>query len=308
MDFSFIIPCYNLAKYLPYAIDSALAQTHGTCEVIVIDDGSTDDTPEVARRYGDRIRYIRKPNAGLSAARNTGILESHGRFLSFLDADDTLDPGFTQAILEASLGNPSASVFVVRFRYIDTEGQWLRDATDPKLERDVFHQILGQNLAAPVAFSVRRSCFANAGMFDVSLTSCEDWEMWLRLAATGYEFHAIEERLANYREVPGSMSKNGERMWRMGLRASQRARSFAGHGYCRECRTRTRFASVRRASSFVVPSVWGVRESRGRGDWYQRPLRLYPMLARNPSMIFPYFIARLQRALAKITPNWRTFG
>src|SRR4051794_10354756 len=85
---SVIVPAYNYERYLSLAIESALAQTHSPLEVIVVDDGSTDDTPRVLAAYGDRIRAIRQPNQGAGAARNTGIAASRGDYLAFLDSDD----------------------------------------------------------------------------------------------------------------------------------------------------------------------------------------------------------------------------
>ncbi|MBO4300125.1 MAG: glycosyltransferase [Desulfovibrio sp.] len=92
---SVIIPCYNYARYLPIAVESALSQQSSALnvEVIVVDDGSTDDTPRVAQQYGHRIRYMFQENQGLSSARNTGMRAAHGDFLLFLDADDLLSPG-----------------------------------------------------------------------------------------------------------------------------------------------------------------------------------------------------------------------
>jgi hypothetical protein len=98
---SIIIPAYNYARYLPGAIDSALAQTHPHKEVIVVDDGSTDDTPEVIAHYGERVRGIRQANAGLSAARNTGIQAAQYPYVAFLDADDLLGPAFLAELMES---------------------------------------------------------------------------------------------------------------------------------------------------------------------------------------------------------------
>ena len=92
MRVSVVIPCYRQAHYLPTAVDSALAQTHPDVEVIVVDDGSDDDTAAVAARYGARVRYVRRPNGGLAAARNTGVAASTATYLKFLDADDHLVP------------------------------------------------------------------------------------------------------------------------------------------------------------------------------------------------------------------------
>src|SRR5262249_54531372 len=87
-----IIPCYNQGRFLAQAVASVLAQTYPHVGAVVVDDGSTDDTPEVAARYGHRIRYVRKPNAGLGAARNSGLLEASADFVLFMDSDDFLRP------------------------------------------------------------------------------------------------------------------------------------------------------------------------------------------------------------------------
>src|SRR5712672_3062654 len=97
---SVVIPAYNYAHYLPQAIDSVLSQTHSALEVIVVDDGSTDATPQVCTQYSDpRVRSIRQPNAGLSAARNTGIREARFPCVAFLDADDRWQPTFLATVL-----------------------------------------------------------------------------------------------------------------------------------------------------------------------------------------------------------------
>src|SRR5262249_41538424 len=101
---SVIIPCYKQAGYLPEAIDSALAQTYSPLEVIVVNDGSPDDTERVAKGYGDRIVYVHRPNGGLSAARNTGIARARGLYLKFLDSDDYLHPEQIAWQMEALAG------------------------------------------------------------------------------------------------------------------------------------------------------------------------------------------------------------
>src|SRR3954464_13524952 len=89
---SVVIPCYKQAQYLPEAIDSVLAQTYPAVECVVVNDGSPDDTEAVARGYGDRVRYVARPNGGISAARNSGSAVARGAYLKFLDADDHLHP------------------------------------------------------------------------------------------------------------------------------------------------------------------------------------------------------------------------
>src|ERR1700761_1458333 len=101
---SVIIPCYKQAQYLPEAVESVLAQTYPHVETIVVNDGSPDDTEAVAGRYGDRIRYVWRPNGGISAARNTGITQARGAYLKFLDSDDLLHPEQIARQMEALAG------------------------------------------------------------------------------------------------------------------------------------------------------------------------------------------------------------
>src|SRR5262249_50697164 len=108
---SVIIPCYKQARYLPEAIDSVLAQIYPNVEVIVVNDGSPDNTEAVASRYGDRIRYVWRPNGGISAARNTGIANMRGLYVKFLDSDDYLHPEQIAWQMEALAGREDAVSF-----------------------------------------------------------------------------------------------------------------------------------------------------------------------------------------------------
>src|ERR1051326_5639298 len=108
---SIIIPCFNAARWLPATLQSALAQTWPNLEVIVVDDGSTDHSAAIARRYeGDRVRGVVQPNAGAAAARNTGLRHARGEFIQFLDADDLLAPEKIAKQMEALLRAPAGAV------------------------------------------------------------------------------------------------------------------------------------------------------------------------------------------------------
>jgi len=219
---SVIIPAYNYARYLPEAIASVLAQTFEPLELIVVDDGSTDNTPEICAQYADpRFRYVRQDNAGLSASRNTGIHHATHEHVAFLDADDRWDPGFLRAIGEefSRLGRDFAAVATACSR-IDGEGTLL-----PPPRQNFLHQ--GELTVAtfclrnrPLSSSVvvRRAIFAECGGFDTSLRSSEDRDMWIRLTARGHRFFYVGTPLASIRRHPQNMSKNAPRMkWNSGL-------------------------------------------------------------------------------------------
>jgi glycosyltransferase involved in cell wall biosynthesis len=211
---SIVIPAYNYARYLPLAVDSALAQTHHPVEVLVIDDGSTDDTPAVMERYADRVVYIRQENRGLSGTRNRGVQEATHDLLVFLDADDMLAPTMVERCLATMRDAGEGCVLVAcRSQHVDEEGRQLHKAygtPSATVELDTRSFAL-KNRFQPSAVLVRRGPLRAVGGFDESLTSSEDRDAWLRLSAHGRAL-LIPERLLLYRVHTTSMSRNAARM------------------------------------------------------------------------------------------------
>jgi glycosyltransferase involved in cell wall biosynthesis len=211
---SVVIPAYNYAHFLPQAIDSALAQTYAKVEVIVVDDGSTDATPEVAARYGDRIRYIRKTNAGLPAARNTGIQHASHPFIGFLDADDLWKPEFLDRAMKLFAQLPRDYGLVASHAlYIDEQGRELvLKALTWAVHGPLDHRdVLIKTRFSPSAVVARKSALEAAGMFDETLRSSEDRDMWIRIGAK-YPLYLHTDRLALIRRHRNSMSRNAGRM------------------------------------------------------------------------------------------------
>ncbi len=184
---SIIIPCYNYSRFLPAAIDSALAQSTPalSVEVLVMDDGSTDDTAAVAARYGSRIRYHHKVNAGLSAARNTGIDLAANDLVVFLDADDMLAPGAVQNLLAArTTCSAPPAVMAGRDLAVATDGIPLA-APPPesgRIKPVSARDLVLRNRFAPAVLADRRMLLALGG-FDTGLRASEDRDMWIRAAA-----------------------------------------------------------------------------------------------------------------------------
>jgi len=222
---SVVIPCYNYAHYLPAAIDSALAQSYQPLEIIVVDDGSTDKTSAVAAGYGDRVRCIRKANAGLPAARNTGIRAATQPYVGFLDADDQWAPGFLQRVMAAFAEAPVAyGLVAVRGQPVDREGTPICRV---RRDRDCHGlltctDIIFRTRFSPSAVVARREAFAVCGLFDETLTSSEDRDMWIRIGAR-FPILLLPEALALIRNHPGSMSKNADRMKRNTRRVIRKA-------------------------------------------------------------------------------------
>lgn len=179
---SVIIPTYNRGRMLKSAIDSVLAQTFQDFELIVVDDGSTDDTPQLLHTYASRITVIRQDNRGVSAARNRGIEHSSGKLIAFLDSDDHWLPAKLDrqtAFMEAHPG----------FSICQTEEIWIRNGVrvNPKKKHKkpsgmMFEPSLALCLISPSAVMIRRHLLDEVGGFDENLPACEDYDLWLRIS------------------------------------------------------------------------------------------------------------------------------
>lgn len=211
---SIIIPCYNHSHFLPNAINSILAQTLVDWEAIIINDGSTDATHEVATRFTDpRIRYIYQENRGLSAARNTGIQAARGTLLAFLDADDEWEVDFLKHCVTALEENETLGFVYTQNRYIDADGHLLPQIGGEALCDEHFRMRLLEGGFFPIHAALLRRCAIETveGGFDDSLSSVEDWDLWLRISRH-FPVRGIAKPLARYRVYPGSMSTDAERM------------------------------------------------------------------------------------------------
>lgn len=205
---SVVIPSYNYGRYVTEAIDCALAQTHRPLEVIVVDDGSTDDTRARLAPYLDRIRYVHQENRGLSAARNTGIRQARGEWIALLDADDLWHPRKTEIQL-AAVGNDVTIGLVGSPDQVRAIPVVLPES--PRVRRMNVRDCLARPPVAPSTVLVRRRCFDTVGFFDESLTSVEDRDMWLRLAVE-YGVLQVVSPCWQYRLHPEQMNRNSQRM------------------------------------------------------------------------------------------------
>lgn len=222
---SVVIPCYNYAQYLSYAVDSALAQDHRPLEVIIVDDGSTDNTPAVVAGYGDRVRCVRKANGGLPAARNTGIRSATHPFVAFLDADDAWAPGFLPRVMEAfAASSRGYGLVATKGQPIDREGRPIARVRRDQGVRGLLNcrDIILRTRFSPSAVVARRDVFDVCGLFDESLTSSEDRDMWIRIGAR-FPILLLPEALVRIRNHPSSMSKNADRMKRNSRRVIGKA-------------------------------------------------------------------------------------
>lgn len=228
---SVIIPCYNLARFLPGAIDSVLAQTRSPVEVIVIDDGSTDNTGEVASRY-QSVRYFRQANEGVSRARNFGFLASKGAYVMFLDADDKLTPVAVEAHLDCFDAHTEAGFVVGDIDQISENGSYKCSPRWPVLTSNFYEELLKANhVANTIAVMFRRSVVEQLGGFDTGGNGAEDYEILLRAARS---FSSAHHRtvVALYRRYPTSRSQEGVRLLRA-MRRIMRAQRVLVRGNAR---------------------------------------------------------------------------
>lgn len=204
---STVIATYNMGRYLPEAIESVRRQTYQPLEIIIVDDGSTDDTALLAARWDDdsRVRYIRQENQGQTVAKNRGIAESTGAYIAFLDGDDRWKANKLE--LQMPLFDAAGTIGVVYSDavFIDENGRETG-------HRDIYHPqgriteaLLEDNIVNFGSAVVSRAALEKCGVFDESLPMSIDYDLWLRLSAY-YEFGFIDAPLLEYRLWGGQMS------------------------------------------------------------------------------------------------------
>ena len=208
---SVIIPTYNYGRFIGEAIESVLAQTCPIAEIIVVDDGSTDGTEDVVRRFGDKIRYIKQPNAGVCAARNKGIEISSGELIGFLDADDSWLPEKVEKQVAKFAEDAGFGLVHCGMREFEGEtGETIMlhlDGQEGWVANDL---VLFENATVYVNGSmwiVKRDVLDDVGGFDTRLKNGEDWEFCLRVARK-YKVGFVAETLVNYRNHGVSATNN----------------------------------------------------------------------------------------------------
>ena len=213
---SVVIPAHNYAHYLPVALYSILAQTWTALEIIVVDDGSTDDTRAVVAQFIDpRVRYTWQENAGLSAARNTGIREAQHDFLAFLDADDAWEPEFLAVVMGQFAGvGATFDLIATGSVRMDSDGQLL-DSAKFSFEQDTeltARDFCLRNRPLSSSIVIRRAVLDTCGFFDATLRSSEDRDLWIRATAAGHRFWFLNRPLVRIRRHSGNMSSHAPRM------------------------------------------------------------------------------------------------
>jgi glycosyltransferase involved in cell wall biosynthesis len=207
------MPAYNAETYIADAIRSVMAQTYKDWELIVVDDGSTDNTANIVKEIklrDNRIKYVYQQNKRLSAARNTGIINSKGSWIAFLDSDDLWKPEKLQKQIEVALQTTDVDVIYSDGYTFDDDDLTSLKYYLIKLGRftgEEMYKLEFENNYIPVLSAVVRKSFIDkVGWQDETLNACEDWDYWLRMSRAGAKFFGMPEKLFYYRRHGKSMS------------------------------------------------------------------------------------------------------
>jgi glycosyltransferase involved in cell wall biosynthesis len=220
---SVVIATYNMARFLPSAVESAVSQTHPPLDVHIVDDGSTDDTAGVLQPFlaRENVFLHRQANRGQANAKNAGILSSQGDFVAFLDADDLWTRDKLERQLPLFRDDRDVGVVYSDIERIDTEGRTLERRHTSYYSGRVSERLLIDNFVNFGTAVVRRECFAELGVFDDALPMGIDYDLWLRFSAK-YEFRYLDQVTMSYRVWPGQMSHNYHTRYECAIRIMDR--------------------------------------------------------------------------------------
>ena len=213
MTLTVVIPARDAAETLAAALDSLLAQTRRDWQAIIVDDGSTDGTRQLAQAYVARDKRFRllsdgRPAEGAAAARNRGIAEATGRWLSFLDADDWLGPAFVESMVGAAEALAGAGVVYCSYSHVTTDGRQGLPSLDTRVAQAPFETLARACPLVIHAVVLERALAVELGGFDPALRVDEDWDFWQRVARTGAAFHPVPKARVFYRARRDSLSSN----------------------------------------------------------------------------------------------------
>lgn len=279
---SIVIPTFNCARYIRSAVESVLNQAYRDYEIIVVDDGSTDETADIVARYGDKVRYFYQANSGVSAARNRALKTATGAFVAYLDADDLWYPQklarqiqFFDAHADCGLLHSDVSV-------IDEQDQMIYARFNAQTSRAIpqgccKHDLLRRcHIQTPTVME-RRECIEKIGGFDERLLVGEDYMHWIMVAWEGWTFGYIDEPLAKYRWRTGSLMSSKRRMLEdhAQMFGTLLPNRYAGHPRSHEARLiiRDRFVSAERELAYL---------DRVEGHHERARRRLMGLIRRSP--------------------------
>lgn len=218
---SVIIPTYNTGRFIGDAVNSVLAQTYPNIEIIVIDDGSTDNTAEILAQFGGKINVISKQNGGTASALNAGIQMASGEWIKWLSADDVLLPNAVQILIDAATSHPNGKncIFYTPYLYINELGEVINEFKEPEnnhlSQTEQNNLLLDHFIGNGSSGIMHKSIFTRFGMFNEKIRPCEDYEMWLWLCLFhGIKLWRLPDILLKYRIHENQITRQyGARAW-----------------------------------------------------------------------------------------------
>jgi glycosyltransferase involved in cell wall biosynthesis len=226
-----VVPAYNAAKYLSETIESVLAQTFKDFELLVIDDGSTDNTAEIAHQYSQqdsRVKLFYQENQGVSVARNMGIQMAQGEFVAFLDSDDQWLSDKLAVHIEHLTSQPELGISFAKVEFMTPDSNPTGQFSNSSLTNLTSVQLYYENLIiTPSNVVIRRAVFKQVGNFDPNLKGTEDAELFLRISCNGWKVEGIDRVLTRYRTSIGGVSSQLSRMEEDWNRFNKKVQSYA---------------------------------------------------------------------------------
>lgn len=204
---SIIITCYNYGKYVENAIKSALNQTYSDIEIIIINDGSVDNSSDIIKTYADKYKNIlffdERENRGVVYSRNMGIEASRGDYILPLDADDTIEPEYVEKAVKILNENPKVGVVYCKYKIFGDDELQINNSKFCAKELLFDNYIISSSM-------FRKKDFLNIGKYCEVFNNigCEDWDLWLSFAEKGFKFYCINEYLFNYRKTKNNKSRS----------------------------------------------------------------------------------------------------
>src|SRR5918995_1847634 len=276
---SVVIPCYNQAQFLGEAIQSVLSQSYQAFEVIVVDDGSTDDTKEVASAYAvedSKVRLVRQQNTGLAGARNRGLAEASGEYVVFLDSDDRLLGEALEVGVRELESHPECAFVSGHYRAIAADGSLLWKPYEPPIERDGYLVLLQYSFGMPAVVMYRRWVFEEVGGFDGTVDAAADWDLYLRVARRFPIYHHGRV-VAGYRQHGTSMNQNPALMLKSTVAVLRSQRRHLGDDRRRKAAYEIGLRSMQ--ADYGVSLAENIRDAIRQGAW-KRALGSIVILAR----------------------------
>jgi len=278
---SVIIPTYNCSGFLAESIRSVLAQTFGSLEVVVVDDGSTDDTAEVVAGFESRVRYVHQNNSGTAAARNTGIRNARADVIAFLDHDDLWLPGKLEQQMPVLTSDTAIGMVFCGRQFFNTYTGEITSIHPAEAELGV-HDFLAHDTIALQSAIVPRSVFERVGLFDETLLGTDDWEMCIRIAER-YRVVGVPDVLVNIRGHSGQQGIMSDRMFTNSMRVLEKHSGL--HLDCLQCRDAIRQSKQIIREDYYQRRSANAKKLSGEGRVLQGAVEMVRGLARYPEAI-----------------------